>query len=104
VYYEEILLFLAQGIFRGSCGFTNHINTANSLWVFLLLGIEAIKTYRTNPQFTVGTVKVPTWTIPLVVAVLTAILVPHTSFLGHICGLGIGYICKHLNSPLCTLF
>lgn len=70
--------------------------------MFLLLGIEAIKTYRTNPQFTVGTVQVPTWTIPLVVAVLTAILVPHTSFLGHICGLGIGYICKHLTSPLCN--
>jgi glycosylphosphatidylinositol transamidase len=71
-----------------------------SLWVFLLLGMEAIKTYRTNPHFKVGTVQVPTWTTPLVLAVFISVLVKHTSFLGHLCGLAVGYLCKYLSPPI----
>lgn len=62
-----------------------------SVWVFLLLGIEAIKTYRTNPHFVVGTVQVPTWTTPLILAIFITFLVPNTSLLGHLCGLAVGY-------------
>lgn len=66
-----------------------------SIWVFLLLGIEAIRTYRVNPTFHVGSyAQVPTWTTPLVLALLTTFLVPNASFLGHLCGLAVGYLCK----------
>lgn len=65
---------------------------ANSVWVFLLLASEAIKTFRTNPYFQVGTLKVPTWTTPLVVSFVVAVLLSNTSFLGHICGMIFGYL------------
>lgn len=63
-----------------------------SVWVFLLLANESIKTYRQNPNFTIGDYRVPTWTTPLLMIVLVAFLVPHTSFLGHLCGAFTGYL------------
>lgn len=66
-----------------------------SLWVFMLLGIEAIKTYRVNPSFTIGTYQIPTWTTPLILAFFVTFLVPNTSLLGHLCGISVGYICEY---------
>jgi len=63
-----------------------------SIWIFLLLGAEAIKTYRSNPYLEIHTYKIPTWISPLVIIILTAVLVPNTSFLGHLCGVAIGYL------------
>lgn len=57
----------------------------------MLLGIEAIKTWKTSPSFPIGTAKIPTWASPLLLAILVALLVPNTSLLGHLCGLGTGY-------------
>lgn len=65
-----------------------------SLWVFLLLSVEAIRTYKTNPFFVIGTYHVPTWTTPLVLTLVTAALVPSSSLLGHLCGVATGYLCK----------
>jgi len=65
-----------------------------SVWIFLLLGMEAIRTYKTNPYLVIGTHQVPTWTTPLVMALVVSALVPNTSLLGHLCGLAIGYLCK----------
>jgi glycosylphosphatidylinositol transamidase len=76
----------------------------SSIWIFLLLGIEAIKTYRTNPHFTVGTVQIPTWTTPLVLALFIKFLIPHTSLLGHLCGLSIGYLCKFEHTVVLSRF
>jgi GPI-anchor transamidase subunit GAA1 len=64
-----------------------------SVWVFLLLGLEAIKMYRTNPYFMLGTTKIPTWTTPLLLVLFVTFFVPDTSLLGHLCGLSIGYLC-----------
>ncbi|KAK6837893.1 rhomboid family protein [Apiospora arundinis] len=63
-----------------------------SMWVFLLLSVEAMRTYKSNPYFVVGTVHVPTWTTPLLMVLVTAALMPSTSFLGHLCGVGTGYL------------
>ncbi|KAH8193596.1 hypothetical protein TruAng_012238 [Truncatella angustata] len=63
-----------------------------SLWVFLLLGVEAIRTYRTNPYLILGTLHVPTWTTPLVLTLVTKALVPSSSLLGHLCGVAVGYL------------
>ncbi|OAA73754.1 Glycosylphosphatidylinositol:protein transamidase complex, GAA1 component [Cordyceps fumosorosea ARSEF 2679] len=63
-----------------------------SIWVFLLLGMEAIRTYRSNPHLIIGTHHIPTWTTPLLLAFVVAALVPSSSLLGHLCGLGVGYI------------
>ncbi|PQE14355.1 Rhomboid 2 protein [Rutstroemia sp. NJR-2017a BBW] len=74
-----------------------HLNTGvlgareYSIWVFTLLAVEAVKTYKTNPNFTVGTVQIPTWTSPLILVLFISFLVPNTSFLGHVCGLAFGY-------------
>jgi hypothetical protein len=70
-----------------------------SVWVFLLLGIEAIRTYRANPHLVIATYNIPTWATPLLLVLFMAALVPSSSFLGHLCGLGMGYFCTS-SSPL----
>ncbi|KAH8819566.1 hypothetical protein F5884DRAFT_718010 [Xylogone sp. PMI_703] len=62
-----------------------------SIWVFILLAIEGVKTYRSNPTFSLGTVRIPTWITPLITVLFVSFLVPNTSFLGHSCGLLVGY-------------
>lgn len=74
----------------------------DSIWWFLLLGMEAIRTYKTNPHLTIGTYQIPTWATPLILVVVVTALVPNTSFLGHLCGLGVGYICKCPSSLLAS--
>ena len=68
--------------------------TVRSIWVFLLLGIEAIRTYKLNPYLVVGTHNIPTWTSPIALLLCVAALVPSSSFLGHLCGLAVGYFCR----------
>ncbi|KAK1490473.1 rhomboid family protein [Colletotrichum cuscutae] len=63
-----------------------------SVWVFLLLGIEAIRTYKTNPHLTIATYSIPTWTTPLILILVVTALVPGTSLLGHLCGVLVGYL------------
>jgi glycosylphosphatidylinositol transamidase len=65
-----------------------------SIWVFTLIAMEAVKTYRTNPNFVIGTYQIPTWITPLVLVLFVSFLIPNTSFLGHCCGLAFGYGCK----------
>lgn len=69
-------------------------NWTESIWVFLLLGIEAMKAYRANPSFKVGPYSIPTWTSPIGILLAMAALVPSSSFLGHLSGLVVGYLCK----------
>lgn len=71
-----------------------------SIWVFLLLGMEAIRTFRSNPHLVIATHHIPTWTVPLLLTFVVAALVPNSSLLGHLCGLGVGYIGKE---PGCYL-
>ncbi|KAJ4415532.1 putative rhomboid protease, partial [Gnomoniopsis sp. IMI 355080] len=76
--------------------FLLHSNTAvmgASVWVFLLLAVEAMRTYRTNPYFTIASVNIPTWTTPLIIVAVVSALVPSASFLGHLAGLAVGYVC-----------
>lgn len=69
----------------------------NSIWVFLLLGVEAIQTFKSNPKFTIASYNIPTWTTPLMLLLVVEALMPSSSFLGHICGLVVGYACmSHL--------
>ncbi|OLN87702.1 Rhomboid protein 2 [Colletotrichum chlorophyti] len=63
-----------------------------SIWIFLLLGVEAIRTWKTNPYLTIATYSIPTWTTPLVLALVTTALVPGVSLLGHLCGVLVGYL------------
>ena len=44
--------------------------------------------------------KIPTWITPLVLLVVIWILIPNTSFLGHLSGCITGYLCKLRLSPL----
>jgi len=69
-------------------------NSYLSIWVFTLIAMEAVKAYRTNPHFVIGTTQIPTWITPIVMVLFVSFLIPHTSFLGHCCGLAFGYGCK----------
>lgn len=66
-------------------------NRYDSIWVFTLLAMEAVKTYKTNPYFLLGDFKIPTYITPMVMVVFVSVLIPNTSFLGHMCGLAFGY-------------
>lgn len=68
-------------------------NGTNSIWVFTLIAMEAVKTYKSNPYFMLGTTQIPTWITPLVMVLFVSVLIPNTSFLGHVCGLSFGYGC-----------
>lgn len=46
--------------------------------------------------------KIPTWITPLVLLVVIWILIPNTSFLGHLSGCATGYLCK-IWAPLFAL-
>jgi len=86
---------LPGGIYTLIERFIYHSNTSvqgASIWVFMLLANEAIKTYRANPYFELSTLKIPTWTTPLILNVFIAFIVPRSSFTGHMCGLAIGYL------------
>ncbi|KAI1809157.1 rhomboid family protein [Poronia punctata] len=63
-----------------------------SIWVFLLLGMEGVRTYKTNPYLVIGTHHVPTWTTPLLMVLVVEALIPGTSFVGHLCGVSTGYL------------
>ncbi|KAK1753514.1 rhomboid protein 2 [Echria macrotheca] len=94
-----IYLFIEKFVLRA-----NTSVMGASIWVFLLLGIEAIRTYKMNPYLVVGTHNIPTWTTPIALLLCVAALVPSSSFLGHLSGLAVGYFCglgylKYLAPP-----
>ncbi|KKY20160.1 putative rhomboid protein 2 [Diplodia seriata] len=82
-----IYVVIERGILRG-----NTPVQGASVWVFLLLAVEAMKTHKANPFFSLGPYKIPTWTTPLIFILLTSFLVPNTSLIGHLCGAFIGYL------------
>ncbi|KAK5172939.1 putative rhomboid protease [Saxophila tyrrhenica] len=87
--------YLPGGLYTLLERYVFHSNTSAlgaSVWVFLLLASESIKTYRANPNFQILDVRIPTWTTPLIFILIVSFLVPHTSFLGHICGAATGYL------------
>ncbi|KAG5951725.1 putative rhomboid protease [Claviceps humidiphila] len=83
-----LYIVIERGVLRG-----NRSVMGASVWVFLLLGIEAIRTYKSNPHITIGTYHIPTWTTPLFMMFVIAVLMPNTSLLGHLCGVAVGYVC-----------
>ncbi|KAK2038935.1 rhomboid family protein [Colletotrichum somersetense] len=82
-----LYVLIEKFIFKGNVGVMGA-----SIWVFLLLGREAIRTYKTNPQLTIATYSIPTWTTPLILILVVTALVPGTSLLGHLCGVFVGYL------------
>ncbi|KIW37404.1 hypothetical protein, variant [Exophiala oligosperma] len=73
----------------------------SSVWVFLLLAAESIKTYRANPHIEISGQKIPTWITPLAIVVVTSVLIPNTSFLGHLSGCITGYLCEFFYFKTC---
>ncbi|BCR83106.1 rhomboid protease family protein RBD2 [Aspergillus chevalieri] len=63
-----------------------------SVWAFLLLGSEAVRTFKSHPYFSIGSYKIPTWTSPLLACIFASVLIPNTSFLGHLCAVLVGYL------------
>ncbi|KAI8627502.1 Gaa1-like protein [Xylariaceae sp. FL1651] len=82
-----LYVFLERVLLRG-----NTAVMGASIWVFLLLGMEGVRTYKTNPYLVIGTHHVPTWTTPLFMVLVVEALIPGTSFIGHLCGVGTGYL------------
>jgi hypothetical protein len=70
-------------------------NTAvlgSSVWFFTLFAIEVVKSARSNPYFVVQTYKIPTWSTPLIAALVTSFILPGSSLLGHLSALATGYL------------
>ena len=47
----------------------------------------------------IASAKVPTWITPLALIVVTSVLIPGSSFLGHLCAVTIGYLCMYYRDP-----
>jgi hypothetical protein len=64
-----------------------------SVWSFLLFSATIYKASQTTPQLSIPstTQKLPTLAVPILVILVTSFLIPHTSLLGHLCGMVIGY-------------
>ena len=66
-----------------------------SVWIYLLLACEAIKTYRANPSFKLGPYAIPTYLYPLPLLVISHFLLPLSlttdSIILNLCSCGIGY-------------
>jgi hypothetical protein len=60
-------------------------------WIFLLLAARFVHTAQQTPHITLITYRVPTLVVPLFFLLLTSLIVPHTSLLGHLLGVGLGY-------------
>lgn len=69
------------------------------MWVFTLLGLEAMRTYKINPNLVIAGYSIPTWTTPIGILFVMAVLVPNSSFLGHAAGLGVGYVGMFYSEP-----
>jgi hypothetical protein len=54
--------------------------------------MEAIRTFKSNPYLVIGTHHIPTWTTPLLLIFVVAVMMPGTSLLGHLCGVAVGYV------------
>ncbi|KAK3906247.1 rhomboid protein 2 [Staphylotrichum tortipilum] len=82
-------------IYVGIERFLLRANTAimgASIWGFLLLGVEAIRHSRSTPYLVInGQQTIPTWAVPIALLLVVAVLMPGSSALGHLCGLGVGY-------------
>lgn len=42
--------------------------------------------------------RIPTWITPLALIVVTSVLLPNTSFLGHLCAVTVGYLCESVSA------
>ncbi|PRT52869.1 Rhomboid protein 2 [Wickerhamiella sorbophila] len=61
-------------------------------WVFTWLAYFAWKQHEVNPKITLaGRIPMLTWATPLIPLVLSAIVFPSSSLLGHVLGLLVGY-------------
>jgi hypothetical protein len=73
---------------------------ARSIWGFLLIGSEAIRRHKISPYLVIREQPtIPTWTVPIALLLVAAVLMPSSSVLGHVCGLGVGYICMPPTPP-----
>lgn len=76
----------------GMIFFPNASVAGASAWVFSFLGYYAYHDYRRVPVWHIANnFNLPTWATPLFALAITTILVPSSSFMGHVLGLGAGY-------------
>ncbi|TGZ80167.1 hypothetical protein EX30DRAFT_307860, partial [Ascodesmis nigricans] len=82
ILYTLLELFIFHG--------TTAVEGASAL-VFTFLAMEAVKTYAFQPYYTIAGNEIPSWTTPGIWMVVATLLVPGSSFVGHLCGLVVGY-------------
>ncbi|KAK9247207.1 hypothetical protein V1506DRAFT_532631 [Lipomyces tetrasporus] len=79
---------------------SNLITLGASGWVFTLMAYFSLKDYAVRPSiYLTPTVQIPTWSTPIITLIVIALLLPGSSFLGHVYGLlaGYGYGLGYLN-------
>ncbi|AGO13009.1 AaceriAFL155Cp [[Ashbya] aceris (nom. inval.)] len=61
-------------------------------WCFSLCGYFAVQEAGVRPHYQLSSLKIPTLYMPLVFLLVVSLIVPGTSFVGHLIGLGLGYL------------
>jgi membrane associated rhomboid family serine protease len=65
----------------------------SSAWVFSFMGYFTFLEQSAMPTTSItANFKIPTWTKPFIVLIVTAIILPGSSFLGHLLGLVFGFL------------
>lgn len=72
-------------------------------WCFTFLTVDCMTRAVETPSVDVGGYKVPTRALPAAYLVLSAIVMPSSSFLGHLVALGVGLaVYRGILGPLCS--
>ncbi|KAK9235546.1 hypothetical protein V1525DRAFT_259784 [Lipomyces kononenkoae] len=88
-YVITALIFSSTAITLGASG-----------WVFTLMAYFSLIDYAMRPTiYITPSIQIPTWSTPIITLVIIALLLPGSSFLGHLYGLltGYGYGLGYLN-------
>ncbi|KAK9369238.1 hypothetical protein V1509DRAFT_638786 [Lipomyces kononenkoae] len=88
-YAITALIFSSTAITLGASG-----------WVFTLMAYFSLIDYSMRPTiYITSSIQIPTWSTPIITLVIIALLLPGSSFLGHLYGLltGYGYGLGYLN-------
>jgi hypothetical protein len=89
----ETLLGIAFGY-----SYFSQTKRSNSIVQILFSSMYYVAIHQTNADnLSLASIQIPTWTSPLAVLIVVTALVPKTSFLGHLCGVGVGYLCTSSN-------
>jgi len=64
-------------------------------WVFILLTVETVRQQHALSHLNIYGLNIPTWSVPFILLVVTSVLVPSSSIIGHLAHIAVGFAFGH---------